>query len=197
MPFGISGAKTKIAISVFANNYFSSRKSRFAAIFREYKVLYFIINCAFQNRNFGLAHSICRIPATSAGEVARFNNMRALNYRATRAEPSIRRKIAGNSLPRFSRAEYLLAQAESHFCASALHLPIPRLSERVKRRHYSNMRALKDAVARGKPFGFPLNLTAFRKHQLAEKRVNLSHTFSTVMWSFVNTQISLAIFNAL
>ena len=88
----------------------------------------FIIS-AFQNRYFGLAHPICRIPATSAGEVARFNNMRALNYRATRAEPSISQKIATVSSARFSRAEYLLAQAESHFCACALHLPIPRLTE--------------------------------------------------------------------
>ena len=59
VPFGILGAKTKIAISVFAS-------------------YFLIIICAFQNRYFGLAHSICRIPATSAGEVARFNNMRAL-----------------------------------------------------------------------------------------------------------------------
>jgi len=67
MPFGILRAKTKIAISVFADNCFYNF-------------------CAFQNSNFGKAHSICRTPATSAGEVARLNNMRAL--KASRNEGS-------------------------------------------------------------------------------------------------------------
>ena len=42
------------------------RKLRFPFL----QVIVLIIKCAFQNRNFGLAHSICRILATSAGEVA-------------------------------------------------------------------------------------------------------------------------------
>ena len=91
------------------------RKLRFPFL----QVVILTINCAFQNRYFGLAHSICRTLATSAGEVARFNNMRALNYRATRAAPSNSQKIATVSSARFSRAEYLLAQAKPRFCVSA------------------------------------------------------------------------------
>ena len=79
MPFGISGAKTKIAISVFASNCFNNQM---------------------------------RVP-------------------------------------------------KSLFWISALYLPIPRLTERVKQRHYNNMRALKNAAVRGKPLGFPLKSQKF------------------------------------
>ena len=32
-----------------------------------------------------------------------------------------------------------------------------------------NLRALKSAAKRGKPFGFPLKIARFRRHRLAEK----------------------------
>ena len=95
-------------------------------------IIILTIICAFQNRYFGLAHPICRIPATSAGEVARFNNMRALKASRNEGRALHSQKIAAVSSARFSRAEYLLAQAKSHFCVSALNLPIPRLTEGVK-----------------------------------------------------------------
>ena len=90
------------------------RKLRFPFL----QVIVLIIKCAFQNRNFGLAHSICRIPATSAGEVARFNNMRALNYRATRAEPSIRRKSQASARRDF-REPNIYSRKQNHISAPA------------------------------------------------------------------------------
>ena len=100
MPFGISGAKTKIVISVFANNIL-------------------IINCAFQNRYFGLAHSICRILATWAGEVARFNNTRAPKASRNEGRALNFAKICFVSSKQILWTEYSLAQAKPRFCVSA------------------------------------------------------------------------------
>ena len=101
-----------------------------------------------------------------------YNNMCALKNAAVRGKPLEfplkSQKFAAVSSARISRAEYLLAQAESHFCASALNLPTPRLTERVKQRHYNNMRALKNAAVRGKPLGFPLQFAEIRSRQLGE-----------------------------
>ena len=63
-----------------------------------------------------------------------------------------------------------LKKPKSHFW---LFPPIcRRLTERVKPRE-SWWRAPKGRAARGKPFGFPLKISAFRRHQLAEKCENL------------------------
>ena len=56
----------------------------------------------------------------------------ALKLRGAEGRALHSQKIAAVSSARFSRAEYLLAQAKSHFCVSALNLPIPRLTEGVK-----------------------------------------------------------------
>ena len=57
-----------------------SRKSRFAAIFREYLVLY----------NNQMRTRICKnFCFRRKGEAARFCNMRALNYRAARKTPTV------------------------------------------------------------------------------------------------------------
>ena len=90
------------------------RKLRFPFL----QVIILIINCAFQNRYFGLAHPICRILATSAGECARVNNMRALINRAQRAEPSIRRKSQPSARREF-REPNIYSRQQNHTFAPA------------------------------------------------------------------------------
>ena len=109
-----------------------------------------IIYCAFQNRYFGLAHSICRIPATSAGEVARFCNMRALELSRNEGRALQSQKIAGNSLPRFTRVKSL-ARSKTTLLDKRTQFVAYLRPGRVKPRDFVLCVRLKHRAARAEP----------------------------------------------